>query len=158
VPITCGHRIFKFKLNLSDQNAAYVTQTNRQAFCQGLMRRHCGKPRTKSTTTAGEPELIICLHDGCLPKKTCIVQQNKLGPYNYRVSWGIYADRKQMYLALTEFCKQITLHKIQFKTGARDNILGWSTMLHAGRSLVRFVKKSLIFFSMYLLLPAALWP
>jgi hypothetical protein len=40
---------------------------------------------------------------------------------------------------------------------ARSSIIGWGTMLQAGRSVVRFPKKSLDC-SIYLTLPAALWP
>jgi hypothetical protein len=41
--------------------------------------------------------------------------------------------------------------------GERGSIVGWGTMLQAGRSRVRFPIRSLDF-SIYLILPAALWP
>jgi hypothetical protein len=41
--------------------------------------------------------------------------------------------------------------------GARGTVVGWGTVLQAGRSRVRFQMKSLDFL-IYLILPAALWP
>jgi hypothetical protein len=49
------------------------------------------------------------------------------------------------------------LSKIQLNIGARGSVAGWGTMLQAGRSLVRFLMRSLDF-SVELILPAALWP
>jgi hypothetical protein len=43
------------------------------------------------------------------------------------------------------------------RSGAHGSVLGWGTMLQAGRSRVRFSKRSLDF-PIDLILPAALWP
>jgi hypothetical protein len=45
---------------------------------------------------------------------------------------------------------------INAQKGARGSVVGWGTILQAGRSLVRFPMRSLDF-SMNLILPAALW-
>jgi hypothetical protein len=42
------------------------------------------------------------------------------------------------------------------RTGARGSVVGWGTMLQAGRSPVRVQDE--VVFSIYLILPAALWP
>jgi hypothetical protein len=43
------------------------------------------------------------------------------------------------------------------KTGVRGSVVGWGTMLQAGRSWVRFLMRSFDF-SIDLVLPATLWP
>jgi hypothetical protein len=42
--------------------------------------------------------------------------------------------------------------------GAPGSVVGWGTMLQARRSRVRFPMRSLVFFSVYLILAAAIWP
>jgi hypothetical protein len=48
------------------------------------------------------------------------------------------------------------LHVYIIYMGARGSVVGWGTMLQAGRSLVQVLDD--VDFSIYLILPAALWP
>jgi hypothetical protein len=58
----------------------------------------------------------------------------------------------------SQFCESFraTILIYWLNCGARDIVVGWGTMLEAGRSRVRFLMGSLDFFS--LPNPAALWP
>jgi hypothetical protein len=50
-----------------------------------------------------------------------------------------------------------SLHSYTIQGGAHSSVVGWGTLLHAGKSRVRFPMKSLDF-SIVLNFPAALWP
>jgi hypothetical protein len=58
-------------------------------------------------------------------------------------------------------CLKCCLHLVTFGGGggaARSSAVRWSAMLQIGRSRVRVPMRSLVFFSIYQILPAALWP
>jgi hypothetical protein len=53
---------------------------------------------------------------------------------------------------------EVSYYGVQgYDTGTRDSVVGWDTMLQAGRSPVR-IPDEVDFFPIYLILPAALWP
>jgi hypothetical protein len=52
---------------------------------------------------------------------------------------------------------QLKFYVMDMGRGACSSVVGWGTMLQAGRSWVRSLMRSLDF-SIYLILPAALWP
>jgi hypothetical protein len=72
-------------------------------------------------------------------------------------SWTLLRRRTFTSLEHKPFLSVIRITNNNSNSGVRGSVVGWDSMLQAGRSLVRIPMRSLDF-SIYLILPAAIWP
>jgi hypothetical protein len=75
--------------------------------------------------------------------------------YLISLIWNICGQRE--FLGLVWSCRPVRNNYLYLCLGTRSNMVGWGTMLQAGRSQFRFPMRSLDF-SVDLILSAALWP
>jgi hypothetical protein len=92
---------------------------------------------------------------------TLTTQSNNTVQYSTRQSVTMFTKTCHWKAVRINFNSQLhnlsLLFLIRIYSGTRGSVVGWGTMLQAGRSRVRFQVRSLDFL-IDLILPAALWP